>query len=65
MRMKARIAVIEISQTVHGILLTKTAAFKVLRSVCIYFADKMKTTDGWIKNREEGGMECGDLVCIL
>lgn len=20
---------------------------------------------GWIKNREEGGMECGDLVCIL
>lgn len=21
--------------------------------------------DGWIKNGEEGGMECGDLVCIL
>lgn len=46
--MKARITIIEISQTVHGIVLTKTTAFKVLRSVCVYFEDKTQTTVSWL-----------------
>lgn len=46
--MKTKIEIIKISQTVHGILLTKTTAFKVLRSVWVYFEDKMKMTVCWL-----------------